>query len=883
MSAAYPDIKLNYSSISPQLSENINEYLQLFTKLHKLLLEVIEKVGNIHSVASGELLSVVDFINKRISEVTKNKTNSASESIVKFINKFAEQIEYQAKTLQNLKASFSDCVVKPLQESVDKKKKVWETCFHYADSFVRQINNKEEDLQKRHKDYSEAAAKVKPGNRKDKALQIFHDSHNTYLLRLSSVNSINNLLYTHVLPHTVNSIDLNHAELNDQVRHHVKYLFSTQKDSMKKMLKSVDKLDHATDKIDVVADFRKFVKVSSKNITDRSPPVFKFTLPKVEPGKMVVVDNIVSTFVINRRTQPNLQRRLAALQQQTEQLVDSIASMREEGSEEFVNQNTDPSINELREYLGICDKEANLNVLLKQMELYTPTVVDFLGPMPDNLLSERKNKNKVITDVPVSKDGLLPHQFVEPRLMKPISCFYCGKLIVFIGKGYTCKVCKLSVHKKCATNVQFCQPIPINTKSSSTPDVHNKHPVHNNQQPIESSSVYDLIDLESDSDYYDDDEFDDGLSDEDEIYGNLPAHGSAALSPVVQSYPAAAPVQSYRPSSIQAYQQPAYQPSSIQPYDTKRGILQPEKPAVSPKPNLVLNSPVVKVLPDLLANTNNGSQQSSSKTPKLRATQSFSTGSGTSGRPLQNQKSFDLHRMSLTEEIMMKPPPLIERNDLPKSTKPTTISKPSLISKPNVSSKPSVTYNKSSSHSKPSSHNKPNSHKGDKPSIKTAKPSVGKPPVSKKPPILKKKPVLSNINQKPALPQVPQQKEEAMEESCCISLYDYRGDQETDLSFVSGCKIELREKTDKDWWYGASNGYEGYFPSQYVLEIDPDDCVMRALYTFAKESETELDVDEGDILVFISEEDDWIKVRSKNGEGLVPASYVEQVGNQSLC
>ena len=49
---------------------------------------------------------------------------------------------------------------------MEKKKEVWRTCFYYADSFTDQIKKKEEDLQKRHKAYSEAAMKVKPGNRK---------------------------------------------------------------------------------------------------------------------------------------------------------------------------------------------------------------------------------------------------------------------------------------------------------------------------------------------------------------------------------------------------------------------------------------------------------------------------------------------------------------------------------------------------------------------------------------------------------------------------------------------------------------------------------------------------------------------------------------------
>ena len=121
------------------------------------------------------------------------------------------------------------------------------------------------------------------------------------------------------------------------------------------------------------------------------------------------------------------------------------------------------------------------------------------------------------------------------------------------------------------------------------------------------------------------------------------------------------------------------------------------------------------------------------------------------------------------------------------------------------------------------------------------------------------------------------------EQVFCVALYDYRGAEGTDLSFVSGCKLEVTQKTDADWWYGIANGHEGYFPAQYVLDIEESDCVMRALFTFEKADEKELSVEEGDILVLRRYEEDWAIVRSREGEGLVPSSYIEQVGNQTFC
>ena len=206
---------------------------------------------------------------------------------------------------------------------------------------------------KRYKDYSDAALKVKsPGNNRRKQVQMFHNSHNTYLLRLSSVNSINNLLYTHVLPHVLHSIEENHGAMNDSLRHHMKYMFSVQKETLKKLIKSVDKIDHATGKIDLTADLKKCIKAIMKaGVKDRYPPRQEFSVPKIDTARRasIAVDVMEESFVIDKFTQPNLQRRLASLQHQTSQLVVSISTMRagENLDTELIKKSNDPALNGL--------------------------------------------------------------------------------------------------------------------------------------------------------------------------------------------------------------------------------------------------------------------------------------------------------------------------------------------------------------------------------------------------------------------------------------------------------------------------------------------------------------------------------------------------------
>ncbi|KAG0259725.1 hypothetical protein BGZ95_004595, partial [Linnemannia exigua] len=54
--------------------------------------------------------------------------------------------------------------------------------------------------------------------------------------------------------------------------------------------------------------------------------------------------------------------------------------------------------------------------------------------------------------------------------------------------------------------------------------------------------------------------------------------------------------------------------------------------------------------------------------------------------------------------------------------------------------------------------------------------------------------------------------------SFVTALYDYTGEQATDLSFSKGDRITVVRKTEStnDWWTGKLNGREGSFPANYV-------------------------------------------------------------------
>ena len=741
MSAAFPEITPHYNNVSPLLSEAVHENLVHFGKTTKCLLDMIQKAAAFHEEAASSIISIVDGCKKKMGEINKSKPSCQNESFQKFVSRIFEQMENQAKTLQSVSSSYNDCVVAPLQETVEKKKEIWKACFFYTSSFQQQIRKKEEDLFKRFKDYSDAASKLKASPEGDRSKQelMYHNSHNTYLLRLSSVNSMHTLLYTHVLPYVVHSIEDNQTQMNDSLRHHLKYMFSIQKETLKKISKSVDKIDHATDRIDLVSDLTKFIKKVKGQMKDRSPPKHSFSMPKYDHSwrASVAVETLEPTFVLNKYTGPNLQRRLAALQHQTGELVENIASLRAGDCDLEPNKSEDQPLKEISEFLGICDKEANLNVLLRQMELYTDEVTYFLGPLPMNILSERKRKSKSPKHQQAN-DGHLPHQFIQSRLMKPSQCFYCQKLVTTFVKGYVCKLCKMTVHKKCATNVPFCEGVVnVKTRTASTSsDSQQQSKIL--PKSAESAEVYDLIDLESgdddDYDYFDDDEFDDAFSDEEE------ANAPQQHQPLV--------AQAHLIANISQFQD-----------NQHHGNAAAAKPSV-PK----------KLPPPILPQQLNSSP-----------------------RPAPSHKPH---------------------NNIAKVGK-----KPSLASKP------------------------------------SAKPAISKKPV---------------LAPKPSLP--PQTKTTT---SSCVALYDYRSDQSSDLSFISGSVFQILDKTDPSWWKGKLDQYEGYFPCSYVLEVPLNAQILRVLYAFDAENPKEISIAEGDILLLVENQNDWLIVKGAGAEGLVPSSYVE--------
>ncbi|XP_041356892.1 proteoglycan 4-like [Gigantopelta aegis] len=130
------------------------------------------------------------------------------------------------------------------------------------------------------------------------------------------------------------------------------------------------------------------------------------------------------------------------------------------------------------------------------------------------------------------------------------------------------------------------------------------------------------------------------------------------------------------------------------------------------------------------------------------------------------------------------------------------------------------------------------------------------------------------------------------------ALHDFGGEQDGDLSFQEGDRIELVDRVGTDWYRGRLHGKEGMFPAAFVhVEIDlpefsapdspegytaPDHPLTvkiegKALYDFEGQG-NELSFKKGDLIVLgqrVSEDSDWQYGTLNGKDGMFPASFVD--------
>ncbi|KAI8492321.1 hypothetical protein Bbelb_297740 [Branchiostoma belcheri] len=109
-----------------------------------------------------------------------------------------------------------------------------------------------------------------------------------------------------------------------------------------------------------------------------------------------------------------------------------------------------------------------------------------------------------------------------------------------------------------------------------------------------------------------------------------------------------------------------------------------------------------------------------------------------------------------------------------------------------------------------------------------------------------------------------------------VSLHDWPGRSEKDLTLRPGDRVQITDDTDTTWWKGKCSGKIGFFPANYVLKVAPGAEVLQCTETFGGNPKYgEIEMTKGDICVQLSDEGNgWFQVQTETTKGSFPAKYL---------
>ena len=112
-------------------------------------------------------------------------------------------------------------------------------------------------------------------------------------------------------------------------------------------------------------------------------------------------------------------------------------------------------------------------------------------------------------------------------------------------------------------------------------------------------------------------------------------------------------------------------------------------------------------------------------------------------------------------------------------------------------------------------------------------------------------------------------------------LYEFVGEAETDLSLSLGDLIKITNVVSDDWYEGTCNGKSGQFPKAFVEAVKSSEIFEMALAVanFSSEQEGDISLKEGEVVI-ITEiiDDNWAIGHTHGGnKGSFPRAFIKQI------
>lgn len=472
----------------PSINESLKSNTHSTIKLLKTVGDFVSKVASAKEQLGNQLLSIVESFRKKNADMKRDR--NALSSAVSCWETLLGEYEKQAQDMLKISSSLQKNVNSVVFEEAVRKKAIVKKMFLFRENSENQIEKTDDLLQKCHKEYSDACSKLAKlqsigaeAGKQEHVQTLCLNTHNAYVLQLSTVNNMNRAFYSTTLPEMLDDLQLVQEDISESLRVAFGECSKIEKDNIVESVQRLDNVERMFQLMNGRADISTFVQANNPGAF--SPPRKSFSKPE-DSQSLNVVDN---KLYLGDVTEPVLRRKYIALQiklrnydtsiKKDQEAVKSLKQLQESYSDNPAYGNAvEVEDDLLKQKNELRVKEWYRCVSKEQTRLFTADVLNRIQVTEDDLQDEEISDDESVTG-PVDKRQSVhsvkgkkirkagQHQFEDHTFRKPKFCYYCKSLIKgLIRQGARCKVCKMSVHHKCRDNVPYC-PGERNSKVQS--------------------------------------------------------------------------------------------------------------------------------------------------------------------------------------------------------------------------------------------------------------------------------------------------------------------------------------------------------------------------------------------------------------------------------
>ncbi|KAK2568449.1 hypothetical protein P5673_007490 [Acropora cervicornis] len=378
----------------PSINESLKSNTHSTIKLLKTVGDFVSKVASAKEQLGNQLLSIVESFRKKNADMKRDR--NALSSAVSCWETLLGEYEKQAQM------------------------------FLFRENSENQIEKTDDLLQKQ-----------------EHVQTLCLNTHNAYVLQLSTVNNMNRAFYSTTLPEMLDDLQLVQEDISESLRVAFSKCSKIEKDNA-----SINRLDNVGRMFQLMngrADISTFVQANNPGAF--SPPRKSFSKPE-DSQSLNVVDN---KLYLGDVTEPVLKRKYIALQiklrnydtsiKKDQEAVKSLKQLQESYSDNPAYGNAvEVEDDLLKQKNELRVKEWYRCVSKEQTRLFTADVLNRIQVTEDDLQDEEISDDESVAG-PVDKRQSVhsvkgkkirkagQHQFEDHTFRKPKFCYYCKSLI----------------------------------------------------------------------------------------------------------------------------------------------------------------------------------------------------------------------------------------------------------------------------------------------------------------------------------------------------------------------------------------------------------------------------------------------------------------------